>query len=631
MSHHTAIEAEEEALGVWPRRLLHLPSMTSYEWQPGNFYGPYECPAYNAITYTWGRWALKHDEYSHVRGMKINNVPWDTPRIHPDHFTPEEMMKVLESVAKDYNWCSAVEFIWLDIACIDQRPGEPRSAAEIGRQAIIFTKASAVCIWLSTIPHEELFTSLAAIKLSYLIYHSTSPEDGGFHQLEEAVSRLFADPWFSSLWTLQEASLRQDAVFLSREGVPVVLPPRLGNGHPSLADDFSGVMVKGSLDTPAWHQYFQRLWSAIGRSDAVPVIFPVGEAELGPESLRLVWWAVEYWVSATPSTVRPDRREKFIKISNTIYRSGLPGIAVGNPLAVYTTTSNRNVSQPEDAIYGIQQIFRIRVGRSAPDHKPGVMFTLPDLETQFGEKLLQEYPMLSQMHVHTVPVPLGTAWRVRNNSLVVENTEGWDNGAAWPLSSLNASYEPLCTLGIRRVGPRNEAWGHFEGRVCRFDKLREVCESWGAEVKRRDLIHEQDMWDLDLRGGEREYRSLNIALDATAEMCPRPTNGEAGLQAYNEEAFAKQDQNSFFWEAIEPVQDQLRVLLLGMWQSVGSVMLGVLLLPGDDDAFKYHQRIGICWWNLSDADLMVTDEPFPERPFLGGEHQAWKLETGLFG
>lgn len=39
------IAAEETALGCWPRRLLHLPTLTSYEWQPGNTYGSHVSPA----------------------------------------------------------------------------------------------------------------------------------------------------------------------------------------------------------------------------------------------------------------------------------------------------------------------------------------------------------------------------------------------------------------------------------------------------------------------------------------------------------------------------------------------------------------------------------------------------------
>lgn len=52
---HTHIEE----LGDWPQRLLHVPTMTSYEWQPGHCYGPSKPkPEYRAISYTWGRWKI---------------------------------------------------------------------------------------------------------------------------------------------------------------------------------------------------------------------------------------------------------------------------------------------------------------------------------------------------------------------------------------------------------------------------------------------------------------------------------------------------------------------------------------------------------------------------------------------
>jgi hypothetical protein len=54
------METEARALANWPRRLHHLPTLTSYAWQPGNIYGGLERPQYNAITYTWGRFRLSN-------------------------------------------------------------------------------------------------------------------------------------------------------------------------------------------------------------------------------------------------------------------------------------------------------------------------------------------------------------------------------------------------------------------------------------------------------------------------------------------------------------------------------------------------------------------------------------------
>lgn len=96
MSCPNTIEIEEQALGNWPRRLLYLPTMTSYAWQSGNVYGPVKSPEYNAITYTWGRWKLGDGTKLHVRALEIHRIAWNVPRIDEDHFTATEMYNVLQ-------------------------------------------------------------------------------------------------------------------------------------------------------------------------------------------------------------------------------------------------------------------------------------------------------------------------------------------------------------------------------------------------------------------------------------------------------------------------------------------------------------------------------------------------------
>jgi hypothetical protein len=40
----------------WPQRLLHIPTMTSYEKESGDIYCQTQRPDYNILSYTWGRW-----------------------------------------------------------------------------------------------------------------------------------------------------------------------------------------------------------------------------------------------------------------------------------------------------------------------------------------------------------------------------------------------------------------------------------------------------------------------------------------------------------------------------------------------------------------------------------------------
>jgi hypothetical protein len=70
---------------------------------------------------------------------------------------------------------AGVEFLWLDIACIDQRETESRSAAEVGRQTVIFDGARHVFIWSSS-RRIESFESLIASTAAFRELNEDSDE-----------------------------------------------------------------------------------------------------------------------------------------------------------------------------------------------------------------------------------------------------------------------------------------------------------------------------------------------------------------------------------------------------------------------------------------------------------------------
>lgn len=117
----------EEQMGAWPRRLLHVPSMQSRAWLPGNRYGDAVAPQYNAISYTWGRFELQQDSDPSVSGLEVRGVDWNIPRTDPSHFTKEQFHRVVQAAThvspryyEDTKVREDVEFVWLDVACIDQ-------------------------------------------------------------------------------------------------------------------------------------------------------------------------------------------------------------------------------------------------------------------------------------------------------------------------------------------------------------------------------------------------------------------------------------------------------------------------------------------------------------------------------
>ncbi|KAL8670778.1 MAG: hypothetical protein Q9168_004700 [Polycauliona sp. 1 TL-2023] len=138
----------DDEIGRWPRRLLHVPSMTSLEWQPGNIYGDHVAPVYSAVSYTWGRYDLdrpgtrRQRQFKKVKGIEIMGIDWAIPRINPaEQFSVGQFYNLIQNACKPIkDGDVSVEFLWLDVACIDQNDG-PQKMAEIGRQAVIFEGA----------------------------------------------------------------------------------------------------------------------------------------------------------------------------------------------------------------------------------------------------------------------------------------------------------------------------------------------------------------------------------------------------------------------------------------------------------------------------------------------------------
>jgi hypothetical protein len=122
----------ELELMEWPRRLLYVLEMRSYERDGDNTYGGVREPAYNIISYTWGRWELPTRT---EQSISIQGIDWETPAVSPHIFTVAEFQSVLQHVGNDVDW------VWVDIACIDQKNVTVRDE-EVGRQAGIFNKAN---------------------------------------------------------------------------------------------------------------------------------------------------------------------------------------------------------------------------------------------------------------------------------------------------------------------------------------------------------------------------------------------------------------------------------------------------------------------------------------------------------
>ncbi|KAI0190578.1 hypothetical protein F4808DRAFT_401804 [Astrocystis sublimbata] len=595
----------------WPRRLLHVRSMTSYPWRPGNMYGHSRDPPYVAISYTWGRYALWDVlEKPHVKPLPIRGVPWTIPRIDPDaHFHVEQFRHIIRQatgiVDKHYefdnyralrqtpaNWLlrpilrflerhqTSFEYIWLDVACIEQRDS-PVQAAEIGRQARIFQYAEHCYVWLSHTPHqklEKLLEDLAKAnqELHNEPYELTRPYDErdwvalAIRTLED----LTADPWFKSLWTLQEGYLCTHATVLSREG--------------RVCADGTQIVFKNA-------------------------------------SLNFIFGLCNRIMDWTERTRVPRDNTNLCRLIQIIRDTGVSALWYNNPMGLLAVSTKRKPTREEDRFYGIMQVMGpdFRVGKAANPHS-NQLYTLESLDEEFGEAVLRTYPILSQMFIHTTPPISGRGWRVHEDSVVPRIVErgdlfGWNSNRLDVNININA--HPLCCITTQKIS--GQLWAHLNGKACAFDTLH---RGWS-------LANESPYIDKLSQSHWRMHMSTTasvqmIALDRGSYIEPLPPH-LAHINLLSSLDQRLQDELAS-WILMKSQNTPLVVFLLGS-SDIGkeSFNTGLLLYESTDPGVKHWCRVGICIWIHSQLESHTDAQSLWN--LLKGNDENWFQMEGIFG
>lgn len=353
---------------LWPRRLLDITTMTSYERQNGNMYGGVCEPKYSAVSYSWGRFALRPEEKDSA--IIISNITWRVPGVNPDHFSVEDFSRMLSQT----HVVTGNKFIWLDVACIDQEDDLVKMD-EIRKTPGIFANASVAFVWLCRVPMHELRKSWDFWKK--VLKHQYS--DGGLINdlesilaLEDAASIFLDDPWFSSLWSLQDEGIRKDAFFLSREG-------------------------------------------------------EVAETDMIPCNVHSIQLGLSIMSSTLSNNSRqrgsPNAQSQGIadRIKLRLDNAGVPQPG-SNPNLLYIASTRRLASQRTDSIYAIMGLYNIQVG-AAQD--PSRQYTLSELEEQFAIALNRKSFFLGQLFVHLETPAPGQSWKIAQTARVPKGFDQW--------------------------------------------------------------------------------------------------------------------------------------------------------------------------------------------------------------
>lgn len=385
----------------WPRRLLHVPTLTSYPWRRGNIYGNQPEPRYNAISYTWGRYVLPSNIQPEVTALPIKGTTWESflPRIRPEVFTVDELRATLAMATCPYPGYDAVEFVWLDIACIDQTPDSPENASEVGRQARIFRGASDIFVWLNSHVSQDIIAWGHAVQevvknVPDLYRREDDMIRAWLGSCTHLLTSFTSDPWFSSLWTLQEGFLSPGAIFLFRDGIPSNL---LALCREEYGDDH----LRQGLSLHSWVHVWKYILIVLEEA-------PFGVATEEMMSLKKAIMdvgVIEGVFNNLEMKVATDRR----------YYNFSEG-EMGNPFSLLAASQARFTKHEEDRVYAIMQVFDVQVGKSAPSALSGstraMTFTPDELHLQLAAAVLAKYPVASQLIVQPQDWPTHKAWMV---------------------------------------------------------------------------------------------------------------------------------------------------------------------------------------------------------------------------
>ncbi len=399
----------------WPRRLLHVNSMRSYPWKPGNMYGNYREPRYKAITYTWGRFTLQQGgiEYNTTKPLHINGISWQVPRVKTSHFTAEQLHNILKTTAfpPEDEEDTAADFIWLDIACIDQAyPRTREYYSEVGRQAKIFRGAQEVMVWLTMFDGNRLgkwWTSLKEIEGPVIGVEVGNPPGVDLNdwmgRVKDHLREMKTDPWFSSLWTLQEAFLCPAATILCRDGRYRDQFGRVGNSY--VRSGLLKDLVSRWNDIPSRLRRLERVEEFWG--------FKLDQREFGAlvaEIGSIGFLDAVRWEDQMFQIIEGNSRfDEILRVT-------------ANPFMLLAASHRRECSEQTDRVRGIMQVFNLRLGESSPSAIPGKTYSLSELEDELGSALLQMYPISSQLMKQDRSCSPRKAWRVSAEMTLLEHT-----------------------------------------------------------------------------------------------------------------------------------------------------------------------------------------------------------------
>ncbi|KAK8087415.1 hypothetical protein PG994_002389 [Apiospora phragmitis] len=391
--------------------------MTSVERQEGNAYGSKNEtePDYSILTYTWGRWPAPGGPH-----IQVSGTTWTIPAVDESKFTVASFHEVINKMGEVH------DFAWIDVVCIDQENYEVKMD-EIGKQVGIFANASRVYVWLWTLPitrlqaaYDEITRCSASLQDNEDVWGKLRQPPGDvLPSLEASIKTILGDWWFSSLWTLQEGLLRQDAILLSQDA------------------GYVKHLTKSDENPMAAIRYLAKSFSNL-------------RAVLESEDTR--------FTNAPYCAVGSS-------IIQYIHRSGYPtALRTSNPNIQWAAARFRTTTFQQDRIYGIMALYNIQVGDAVPNASIRKDRSFSELELEFATALNTKSPLLGQMFVHAAP-PHAKTWQISHDIIVPPEYSSYDK-----------EQSSTCSIMGNPTG-----FAQVEGRVCCLKDLARLWKEYSRQ------------------------------------------------------------------------------------------------------------------------------------------------------
>lgn len=425
-------------------------------------------------------------------------------------------------------------------------------------------------------------------------------------KIRTMLDALFMDPWFTSLWTLQEAFLCPRAYLLSREATaPLGTLANLCHWCSTIDKLCDSLNPRAPENNTTEESEFYKPWAPYE---------------------KCLW-----------------------EIKSMLRDRGLVALASRNPMALYAAAAYRKTRNEIDRVYAIQQVFGLRLGSSAPGYSNRPVH-LVMLEFELGARMLEKYPVLSQMHVFNEPVEPGRGWKISMSSRLP------DPDLKQNLADFR--YVSTCNLTTQRAS--HLQWGYFSGKVCHF---KDICEAWMLTSPPSETSTDVSPWKspqwIALDKFLRPKKLLNPWISPAVKKLGTNTWDIKDLATSDLPQYSPTgDEQHKFASLIMQRMDEwykdkkLVILYLGHFldgpdhrsaHRPSLYRVGLILLESEYEGIPFHdfhgvtywRRLGFCIWTCGDssekADSSQDDITANKILTVSDGSAQWREESGLFG